>query len=1029
MANKWMRKLGIGMSVIMAVSQLSTGMVLAAPEEVFDEDVEIEEEVFEDSEDGFGDILEERFEDEEEYDSDTKEWEKAICEEDLVEEWEDVESYYYTSNEVVNYALQFEGYPYRSSDGPDAFDCSGLVKYVYGHFGIDLPWGTRYFAGSGYSQYGEKILNRDDLIPGDLVYFGSSANDLGHVGIYIGNGAMINALNPSKGVCCCFIDQAAYNKYKKSYSFDIWYNSSPYQYGVRIYGNEGAGSIPSPSPSYVENSSIFTRIWEEGLTQSECVIYTVLDKEYPSVSEFGFYLSTSPDMSNAVRKGDGAATHVQKGWYSMNKYYGTLTSGTTYYYKFYTTINGVEYRSGVHYFTTPAPEDITPPVINEIKIIDITGTGYTVAVSASDNVGVQRVAFPIWTEANGQDDLMDQWWDYAIVTTPDADGYYKYRVNIADHNNETGVYCSEAFVYDDKRNEISARAEDVFISPLQSISLSEASFSMKIGDMETLTVSKNPSNTSDPGTPVWSSSNTDVAKVDANGKVTAVAAGEAVVSACISDVIATCNITVTSELISVDPVSERPEVAISKVYADNITANNAILHVLYVQECFPPLVRLYVNSSADSETDIGLYSQSIFGDSTRGIEETSFDLGSFGYKLKPETMYNYEFRVYASEEDDTYISKFGTFTTEQAETIAPFPEDPTPTVPTITPAADGVFRIVESQNITDTDATIIVELNEKQHIYTACCLIWTEGDQGVKNYIDTEDYPVGQIVDKISFKISDLDGKLEPLTTYYYYVAIYGENGFADSYDQFGNQSFTTYAAGSIEPEPTPGSEPTPAEEPIYAPAPHVTENTDGTIIVTRDGEPVFNYTGLAILDGGAAQPWVYVENGKRNKTYAGYVNYNGSKFYVSAGTMMSDLNGVMIDPNSAPNYVWYFCSNGQVQTQHKGLALYDGEWFYIENGKVAVEMNAFVEYDGGLFAVGAGRIISEYSGLMQDPQNPVSGDWYFFANGQAQTQYTGLAQYDGVWFYIVKGKLASFYTGPVDYNGGTFYVENGMVK
>ena len=91
--------------------------------------------------------------------------------------------------------------------------------------------------------------------------------------------------------------------------------------------------------------------------------------------------------------------------------------------------------------------------------------------------------------------------------------------------------------------------------------------------------------------------------------------------------------------------------------------------------------------------------------------------------------------------------------------------------------------------------------------------------------------------------------------------------------------------------------------------------------------------------------------------------------------------------------------------------------------------MNAFVEYDGGLFAVGAGRIIKEYSGLMQDPQNPQNGAWYFFANGQAQTQYTGLAQYDGAWFYIENGRLATDYTGAVGYDGATFYVENGMVK
>ncbi|MBO6299546.1 MAG: hypothetical protein J6N53_11965 [Lachnospiraceae bacterium] len=169
--------------------------------------------------------------------------------------------------------------------------------------------------------------------------------------------------------------------------------------------------------------------------------------------------------------------------------------------------------------------------------------------------------------------------------------------------------------------------------------------------------------------------------------------------------------------------------------------------------------------------------------------------------------------------------------------------------------------------------------------------------------------------------------------------------------------------------------------------------------------------------------------NGLRDDNYSGYAKYENSRFYVENGSIKTDLNGVMIDPNSAPDYVWYFNANGQVQSQHVGLAEYDGEWFYIENGKVATDMNAFVQYDGGLFAVGAGRIISEYSGLMQDPEDPVYGDWYFFAGGQAQTQYTGLAQYDGKWFYVINGKLENEYTGYVEYDGAYFYVVEGMVQ
>ena len=171
-----------------------------------------------------------------------------------------------------------------------------------------------------------------------------------------------------------------------------------------------------------------------------------------------------------------------------------------------------------------------------------------------------------------------------------------------------------------------------------------------------------------------------------------------------------------------------------------------------------------------------------------------------------------------------------------------------------------------------------------------------------------------------------------------------------------------------------------------------------------------------------------YYKDGKVDKTFEGYADYEGSKFYVKNGTIDTSINGVQIDPNSNP-LVWYFCSNGQVQTQHVGLAEYDGEWFYITDGKVQTEMNKFVEYNGGLFAVAAGRIVSEYSGLMQDPENTKTGDWYFFANGQAQTQYTGLALYDGQWFYVQAGKFDPTYNGKVIYDGAEFDVVNGEAQ
>ncbi|HEX3453756.1 MAG TPA: NlpC/P60 family protein [Gaiellaceae bacterium] len=88
---------------------------------------------------------------------------------------------------VVQIAEQYLGYPYIwGAEGPDAFDCSGLVTYVFAQVGISLP----HFAAAQWN-YGTYV-SIDQLQPGDLVFFAA----LDHVGIYIGNGEYIEAPHP-----------------------------------------------------------------------------------------------------------------------------------------------------------------------------------------------------------------------------------------------------------------------------------------------------------------------------------------------------------------------------------------------------------------------------------------------------------------------------------------------------------------------------------------------------------------------------------------------------------------------------------------------------------------------------------------------------------------------------------------------------------------------------------------------------------------------------------------------------------------
>lgn len=95
--------------------------------------------------------------------------------------------------EMLEVAADQLGDPYRlGREGPDSFDCSGLVYYCLKQAGSSRG---RYNA-AGYSQVSDwkKITSMGDLEKGDLIFFWNSAKTkVGHVGIYIGGGRMIDA--------------------------------------------------------------------------------------------------------------------------------------------------------------------------------------------------------------------------------------------------------------------------------------------------------------------------------------------------------------------------------------------------------------------------------------------------------------------------------------------------------------------------------------------------------------------------------------------------------------------------------------------------------------------------------------------------------------------------------------------------------------------------------------------------------------------------------------------------------------------
>lgn len=112
------------------------------------------------------------------------------------------------ASNVIDYAKQFIGTRYvYGGRSPSGFDCSGFTGYVYDKFGVSLPR-------TSSSQYSATTrVSRDNLQPGDLVFFSNGGRGVGHVGIYVGNNSFIHS--PSAGKTVCIDSMSGY--YEKNY--------------------------------------------------------------------------------------------------------------------------------------------------------------------------------------------------------------------------------------------------------------------------------------------------------------------------------------------------------------------------------------------------------------------------------------------------------------------------------------------------------------------------------------------------------------------------------------------------------------------------------------------------------------------------------------------------------------------------------------------------------------------------------------------------------------------------------------------
>lgn len=115
-------------------------------------------------------------------------------------------------SQMVEYAKQFLGNPYvyGGTSLTNGTDCSGFTMRIYEHFGITIPR-------TAQAQYNDsEHISREELMPGDLLFYGNSSGSITHVTMYIGNNEVIHASSSTTGIIISSISYrtpVAYGRY------------------------------------------------------------------------------------------------------------------------------------------------------------------------------------------------------------------------------------------------------------------------------------------------------------------------------------------------------------------------------------------------------------------------------------------------------------------------------------------------------------------------------------------------------------------------------------------------------------------------------------------------------------------------------------------------------------------------------------------------------------------------------------------------------------------------------------------------
>ena len=428
-----------------------------------------------------------------------------------------------TADEIASY--------FRSRVG-QAYDNGMCMRFV--REGFQALGGPLSSACCAYNYGNSHIQSTDiDTIPiGADVFFGNCGGGpckschstyYGHIGVYVGNDQFVHATGGKVQITSL-----------KGSNWKNKFRGWGYHGGITVTG--GSNNLPNLCVDVLQGwqNHIYVKGWafDPDTPNAKVAVHVYINNECHEViadkyhdqglddtfhcgTDHGFALDIPTDQTG----------EVNVSFYAIDEQDANQHSEPSDSYSSYKNPTKVTITS-----------DKTGPTITNAKVTNVDSTGYTVTCTVTDASGVNRVQFPTWTEKNGQDDLLSNWEVSSKASGTRNGNTFTFRVKTSDHNNESGVYNTHIYAYDNSYRGNCAGAVTLTATvpvptvAVSGVRLNKTSLSFTgTGSSQTLTATVSPSNATNK-TITWSSSNTSVATVS-NGVVKAVGFGTATITA------------------------------------------------------------------------------------------------------------------------------------------------------------------------------------------------------------------------------------------------------------------------------------------------------------------------------------------------------------------------------------------------------------------------------------------------------------------------------------------------------------------